>query len=222
MKGGTNAAYAPQIDYCTRVFGPTVKRYFGLNFDLQVKQRGFFPKGGGVVELHTVPTRSIPPVCALNRGKVVSISCFVCVCGLPEVLAGRMAKAAHQALQGAGLAEEQGIRFVSEQETSKFPHGVGCVVTATTESGCILAGSSLCGKDQKVEEVCGRVSAGPVSGVYGSCVWQIGHQDRPYLVAHADSDAFCTGDDQRPGEVRRPGGQQHFPFHFCHILPRDW
>jgi RNA 3'-terminal phosphate cyclase (ATP) len=44
LKGGTNATNAPQIDYIQHVFLPFARRHFGLNVDLDVRRRGYFPK----------------------------------------------------------------------------------------------------------------------------------------------------------------------------------
>ncbi|KAJ3089616.1 hypothetical protein HK102_005932 [Quaeritorhiza haematococci] len=55
LKGGTNAIQAPQIDYVLHIFKPFVEKHFGLNFDVAVKRRGYYPKGGGLVDVDVRP-----------------------------------------------------------------------------------------------------------------------------------------------------------------------
>lgn len=44
LRGGTNASNSPPIDYFQLVFLPMSKR-FGMNIDIELKRRGFYPKG---------------------------------------------------------------------------------------------------------------------------------------------------------------------------------
>lgn len=62
LRGGTNAANAPQIDYFQMVFCPIAKQ-FGLKCDLEILRRGYFPKGGGEVYLKTYPIeKALSPI----------------------------------------------------------------------------------------------------------------------------------------------------------------
>ena len=71
LKGGTNATMAPQIDYATHVFGPTVAR-MGVDFSVDITKRGYFPKGGGSLNLTVQPARKLQPITLLERGNVTS------------------------------------------------------------------------------------------------------------------------------------------------------
>ena len=55
LKGGTNASFAPQIDYFSYLVKPMFERLFGLIMKIRVNQRGFYPKGGGEVIVTTTP-----------------------------------------------------------------------------------------------------------------------------------------------------------------------
>lgn len=50
LQGGTNAEMAPQIDYATEVFRAVLEK-FGATFDFELRKRGYFPKGGGKVQI---------------------------------------------------------------------------------------------------------------------------------------------------------------------------
>ncbi|CAK5279399.1 unnamed protein product [Mycena citricolor] len=59
LKGGTNATGAPQADYIQHVFLPFARRHFGLNADLDIRRRGYFPKGGGQIDVKITPHMSL-------------------------------------------------------------------------------------------------------------------------------------------------------------------
>ena len=44
LKGGTDAAMAPPVSYTQHVLVPMLKRLLGVDIDVELKQRGFFPK----------------------------------------------------------------------------------------------------------------------------------------------------------------------------------
>lgn len=44
LRGGTNASHSPPIDYFQLVFVPMARK-FGMNIDIELKRRGFYPKG---------------------------------------------------------------------------------------------------------------------------------------------------------------------------------
>lgn len=81
LKGGTNASNAPQMDYTLEVFKPMAS-LFGIDFDLVIKRRGFFPKGGGIVQLKCKPVKFFKPITLLDPGKVELIHGFCFVSGV--------------------------------------------------------------------------------------------------------------------------------------------
>lgn len=78
LKGGTNAAQAPQIDYVENVFLSFVRRHFGIMAELRLNRRGYFPKGGGEVVVTVNPsTQSLQSFSLLDRGEVRCIKGIV-------------------------------------------------------------------------------------------------------------------------------------------------
>jgi len=78
LRGGTNADMAPQIDEFTEVFLPNLK-HFGPTVEYEVVRKGFFPKGGGEVNLYINPIKYIKPINRVDVGNIVSLTgwCFV-------------------------------------------------------------------------------------------------------------------------------------------------
>jgi RNA 3'-terminal phosphate cyclase (ATP) len=54
LHGGTHNPMAPPVDYLLEVFRPAVAG-LGINFDLELIQHGFYPKGGGSIRARVQP-----------------------------------------------------------------------------------------------------------------------------------------------------------------------
>ena len=96
LRGGTNAKMAPPVDYMARVLLPTLRRLCGVDVQLDIVRRGFFPRGGGEVRLAARPLETpLPPLQLEAKGDVVSVRTYVYSAGaLPPTIAARIATAA--------------------------------------------------------------------------------------------------------------------------------
>lgn len=56
LRGGTNAANAPQIEYFQNVFTP-IAANFGINTEIEILKRGYYPRGGGEVYFKSQPVK---------------------------------------------------------------------------------------------------------------------------------------------------------------------
>lgn len=64
--GGTDVPWSPTTDYTKHVFAEALSR-IGINFTLQTKRRGYYPKGGGLVETQIQPCKNVNPISLLER-----------------------------------------------------------------------------------------------------------------------------------------------------------
>ncbi|MGI0017788.1 MAG: RNA 3'-terminal phosphate cyclase [Nitrosotalea sp.] len=64
--GGTDVPWSPTIDYTRYVFSEAFSR-IGINFTLETKRRGYYPKGGGLVETQIQPCKSLNSISLLER-----------------------------------------------------------------------------------------------------------------------------------------------------------
>ena len=55
IKGGTDVLWSPTIDYTQYVLREAYSR-MGLEFSLELSKRGYYPKGGGEINLHVNPS----------------------------------------------------------------------------------------------------------------------------------------------------------------------
>ncbi|TRY94409.1 hypothetical protein DNTS_027947 [Danionella cerebrum] len=142
LKGGTNAEMAPQIDYTMKVFKPIVER-FGVQFDCDLRMRGYYPKGGGEVVLKVNPVKELSPINITERGNITKIYGRAFVAGvLPFKLAKDMSAAAVRTIRKE--IKDLYINIQSLQEKDQAcGSGSGIIIIAESSTGCIFAGSSL-------------------------------------------------------------------------------
>ena len=76
--GGTDVAFAPPADYARCVLLPHLNSLFGIDAQLEVRRRGFFPRGGGEIAVEVATRDKLRPFELVERGQVVRI-CGVAV-----------------------------------------------------------------------------------------------------------------------------------------------
>ncbi|KAK8397539.1 hypothetical protein O3P69_004357 [Scylla paramamosain] len=154
LRGGTNAEFAPQIDYTIQVFRKIIYS-FGVDFTVFLNKRGFFPKGQGEVTLEVKPVmKALKAADITDFGEVVSVHGIAYVAGvLPIKVAHKMANAAVDLLHQR-LPQNIDIRInrVKDDQERAFGNGSGIVLWAKTSTGCILGGSALGKRGREAEE----------------------------------------------------------------------
>ena len=71
ITGGTDVLWSPTIDYTQIVLKEAFAR-MGINFTVNMIKRGYYPKGGGIIELEVTPSEKISPV-ILNKRKTKNV-----------------------------------------------------------------------------------------------------------------------------------------------------
>ena len=99
ITGGTDVRWAPPIDFYNMVFLNAI-RAMGCEVYSKVIRRGYYPKGGGVVETRIAPLYHMNGFdLAVDAGEIKGISHS---CGLPTHVVERQAKAAESILHENG------------------------------------------------------------------------------------------------------------------------
>ncbi|QUC64672.1 RNA 3'-phosphate cyclase [Nitrosopumilus sp. K4] len=83
IKGGTDVAWSPTIDYTNNVLREAYER-LGINFSIELVKRGYYPKGGGEINLKVFPS-TIKPISLTNK-KTRKLKIFCSYSKLPEQL----------------------------------------------------------------------------------------------------------------------------------------
>ena len=145
LMGGTNADMAPQIDYLLHVFKPHLNRFgTAADFQCRLQSRGYFPRGGGKVNLQTRGSLGhLEPVQILEHGEIESITITALVAGkLPLKIAQEMSSAAKQML--LEKLPKEASKIITENKVADKAQGNGSsiFILAKTSTGCVLAGSA--------------------------------------------------------------------------------
>lgn len=157
--GGTDVPFAPPFDYFAEVFAPAV-RQMGVSVSARLVGRGFYPKGGGQVEVEVKPCESLAPIRWVERGSVKRIEGRSYSHGLPAHIAQRMRGAAVEALSDGSYPGAE----VELEVRAKGPSvGCGIVLWAECQGGRRLGASAL-GERGKPAEKVGREVAQALLG----------------------------------------------------------
>ncbi|MEO0812265.1 MAG: RNA 3'-terminal phosphate cyclase [Myxococcota bacterium] len=87
LEGGTHNPHAPPFDFLEQTLFPVLTQ-MGANFAWSLAEPGFYPAGGGRIELTISPCR-LKPIALLERGSAVKLSARILLVNLPEVIAQR-------------------------------------------------------------------------------------------------------------------------------------
>jgi RNA 3'-terminal phosphate cyclase (ATP) len=177
LLGGTNATQAPQIDYTKHVFLPFLKRHFGLGGEsilLDIRKRGYFPKGGGEVGIRVTPTYDkLRNVMLLERGGVKNICGISHYAKLPLAVGSEMVLGAKRRLAQAGL-ETVNIDCQREPNSLSLGGGSGIVLWAELEGGGMIGGSAVGRKGIAPEKVGEEAAEELIRGLEGGgCVDEV-------------------------------------------------
>jgi len=87
LEGGTHNMMAPPFEFIERSFLPIVSR-MGGRVEVRLARHGFYPRGGGRVEVDIAPAPLAPIEC-VERGDRLAVSAMAIFAGLPFDIAER-------------------------------------------------------------------------------------------------------------------------------------
>lgn len=96
LEGGTHNMLAPPFEFIARTFAPVVRR-MGAGIDLRLVRHGFYPRGGGRIEVALTPG-PLTPVDCTTRGECRSVMATALIAGLATDIAVREIAAARTRL----------------------------------------------------------------------------------------------------------------------------
>ncbi len=148
ITGGTDVRWSPPLDYFARVFLPSLRK-IGGHADIILHRRGYYPRGGGEIEVAIPPAPVWSPQNLTERGEVRRVRGIAHVSNLPADIPKRMAAAAVRRLHGIDdvTIEE---RVYTGGET--VGQGGALVLWAETDR-TILGASSLAERGKSSERV---------------------------------------------------------------------
>lgn len=154
--GGTDVKWSPPVDYLINVFVPIIKK-MGAHVNIQLIERGHYPKGGGLVKAEITPVNSLNSIELTEQGEITHIRGISHAHGLPKHVAIRQAKAAREVLSALNIdninIDIENIERISKRKSP----GSGITLWAVTKNTVI--GSDALGERGKRAEIVGKEAA---------------------------------------------------------------
>ncbi len=167
IEGGTHAMQAPPFEFLEQVLLPVINR-MGPRVEARLIRHGFYPRGGGRIEVDITPAPLLPVDC-LDRGALLGVQARALVAGLPKDIGQRELQALARRLD---WAEEQ---LLLEALPAEQGPGNVLLLEARFEQGCeIVSGFGQVGV---TAERVGKQAAGRMAG---------------YLESHAFAGPFLA------------------------------
>jgi len=150
VQGGTHNPMAPPFEFLQQAFLPVLTR-MGANIKATLTRPGFFPQGGGCIELDVQPTKGLQPLSLLERGSNCAISGSIYLLGLPMHIAEREIKVLARKLNVSEKAFE--IKSYGRE------YGPGNIIFVTVESENVCEVFTVYGqKSIKAEDVAKKIT----------------------------------------------------------------
>jgi RNA 3'-terminal phosphate cyclase (ATP) len=222
LEGGTHVSTSPCFHFLDMTWRAYM-RLLGLELHLDMRRPGFYPRGGGRVEVRIEPCPRLRGVHILERGEVSSASGFSAVAGLPEEIAKRQARRAFNRLKQAGLKVD-----LREESWADGPGTVLAVVLDSQPVPTLFFGLGARGKraervaDEAVEQALAYLNASPavvdahsadqlalpLALAEGPSAYRVAEVTRhletniAVIRRFVDREIVCEGERGEPGTVR--------------------
>ncbi len=151
--GGTDVKWSPPIDYVKHVTIPIFKK-MNIRIDLNLVKRGFYPKGGGVVDVLFHPCDELTPIQIGEQSRILQIKGVSYAANLPSHVIKRQAESAEEVLKKSGLIPgDVIIDILQEEPVNALSPGSGIVLYAIMDRGGLIGADSLGEKGVPAEKV---------------------------------------------------------------------
>ncbi len=189
LKGGTHVPFSPPFHYITKVFIPMLNK-LGVGVRATIESYGFYPKGGGKVNVEITPSEVIKGMNFLERGDIKKITGISGVGNLPISIAERQRDATLKILSSIGIK--------AEIETLSVPTpGQGTFIFLEVLTGNCIAGFSSLGERGKKAELVGEEAAENLLDYYSTSACLDHHlsdQIVLYLAIAQDESSLTTSE----------------------------
>jgi RNA 3'-terminal phosphate cyclase (ATP) len=187
LKGGTHVPWSPPFHYISEVFLLMLDK-LGIRVKAEIEAYGFYPKGGGKVNVEIRPSKEVKGISFLERGKIKRIEGLSGVGNLPISIAERQRDAALKMLAPHGI--DAAIETISVQTP-----GQGTFIFLKAEMDHCIAGFSSLGERGKKAELVGEEAAKGFLDYYvkDSCLdHHLADQFVLYLALAKEESSFTT------------------------------
>jgi RNA 3'-terminal phosphate cyclase (ATP) len=133
--GGTDVPWSPTSDYTKYVLNEAFSR-IGIDFTYDIKRRGYYPKGGGIVETQIQPSRNLNPLSLIER-RVMSAKLLCVYSHIPKEI---VEKEVHNAKT---ILDKSGFDFdISIEEQNALDKG-GSILIFSHDTDSIIGSDGI-------------------------------------------------------------------------------
>lgn len=188
ITGGTDVRQAPAADYLCEVLIRLIKQ-LGAHVEMRILRRGYYPQGGGEVEVVAKPAQLIPAAFS-EFGHIRAIRGIAHVTNLPDHIAIRMKQAM---LDRLGIYSAQ-ARIETQTSGHEAAFGPGGAIVGWAESEHTVLGSARIAERGVRAETLGEAVGEELAADLASSAALDGHAADQMLVyfALAGGGSFST------------------------------
>jgi RNA 3'-terminal phosphate cyclase (ATP) len=146
LVGGTHVPWSPPFHYFSRVLLPILEP-MGISVDATLEKWGFYPQGGGRIQLNIKPVHALKPIHLTDRGSLKKIWGLSTLSNLPRPVAERQKDQALKRIQKE-LKMDAEINILYDAPSN----GPGSFLFLLVEYEKTVAGFSSLGKKGKPAE----------------------------------------------------------------------
>ncbi len=145
IRGGTHNPLAPTFDFLERVFFD-VLRGMGVSIEATLHDYGFFPVGGGCIEVKITPTKRLQPFTILERGEILGRRATIMIAGLSRTIAEREFKVLTEKFSWK-------LNDVRIKQIGRTPSPGNLVVLEVTDGTCREMVTEIAVRGKRAEKV---------------------------------------------------------------------
>lgn len=132
--GGTDVPWSPTADYTKFVLGKAFSN-IGINFLIETKKRGYYPKGGGLINTEILPCNLLKPI-ALTRRTTNSVNMLCSYSKISPDTVGQEVNDAKKILEQGGFSADYSI-------TKEIAMDKGCSILIFSHDDTSIIGSDI-------------------------------------------------------------------------------
>ena len=149
IMGGTDVPMSPTIDYI-RYIVSEIYRIIGINSEIRVIRRGYYPIGNGIVQTKIFPCKNVRTIDLINKGRKIEPQVIGVASNIPKNVIDRQISSVLLQL------EKNGIHCNSYQVSFEKSISSGfsiLVFTQSAEYGLFIGGDAISGKKNSIINV---------------------------------------------------------------------
>ena len=151
LKGGTDVKWSPSWDYFAYVFLPLLRK-MGIQVDIKLILRGYYPKGGGETEIYIKPIKHLKGINLDDFSDCKTVEGIIHITNLPEHIGRRMKHSALKILINKGIDAK-----IQIDKRTSISTGTG--ITLWTRCNGVYIGKTVLGERGIPAEEVGRKAA---------------------------------------------------------------